>query len=196
VFNRNGTVTVLNSTIAANTVGGPGTNTGGAIFNLADTAAQTATLILLNSILADSTGVASDLAIQQVAGTATVNANSPSVNIVETSNVISGTFNNSGVLTTDPNLGALASNGGPTQTLLPGAGPAINAGNNADAAGLASDQRNFFTRIFGANVDLGAVEVGATAPPSTSILSQASRSPQRGIPPRHSPSVRGHCRTA
>lgn len=163
IFNRNGTLTVLNSTIAANTVGGPGTNTGGAIFNLADTAAQTATLNLLNSILADSTGGASDLAIQQVAGTSTVNANTPQVNIVETSNLISGTFNNSGVLTTDPNLGALAANGGPTQTLLPGAGPAINAGNNAAATGLDSDQRNFFLRIVGSNIDLGAVEVGATA---------------------------------
>ena len=58
----------------------------------------------------------------------------------------------------DPLLGALADNGGPTQTLalLPGS-PAIDAGN--DVAGLVTDQRGTgFPRVLGARADIGAYE--------------------------------------
>ena len=60
----------------------------------------------------------------------------------------------------DPQLAALADNGGPTQTRVPLAGsPAIDAGSNAraTAAGLTTDQRGF-GRFLG-TVDIGAVEV-------------------------------------
>ena len=65
----------------------------------------------------------------------------------------------------NPMLGALANNGGPTQTmaLLPGS-PAIDAGSNAlavDANGnpLTTDQRGAgFPRIVGGTVDIGAYE--------------------------------------
>jgi hypothetical protein len=54
-------------------------------------------------------------------------------------------------------LGALADNGGPTQTQLPGGGSfAIDAGTNCDGA----DQRGLVRNV-GA-CDTGAVEVGAT----------------------------------
>src|SRR5262249_39362931 len=122
----------------------------------ADAAGQNATVNLRNSILSGTTG-GSDLGIRQVAGTATVNAASPHVNVVQSTTLTSGAFNNSGVLTASPNLGALANNGGPTKTLLPGAGPAIDGGINADAAGLTTDQRGL-PRISGKAVDLGAVE--------------------------------------
>lgn len=62
----------------------------------------------------------------------------------------------------NPQLGALAGNGGTTQTLLPGAGSsAIDAGNDsvctaAPVNGL--DQRGV-TRPQGARCDIGAVEV-------------------------------------
>jgi CSLREA domain-containing protein len=70
--------------------------------------------------------------------------------------------NNNQVGVSNPGLGALANNGGPTQThaLLPGS-PAINAGNNtsATAAGLTSDQRGTgFPRISNSTVDIGAFE--------------------------------------
>jgi hypothetical protein len=74
-----------------------------------------------------------------------------------------GTSSGSGTkLTGDPLLGALANNGGPSDTQLPGAGsPALDAGMNAGAAGLATDQRGL-ARLSGAAVDTGSVEVQAT----------------------------------
>jgi predicted outer membrane repeat protein len=62
----------------------------------------------------------------------------------------------------DPLLGPLAANGGPTQTLMPGAGsPAIDAG--ADALCDTIDQRGF-PRPLGEHCDIGAVET-TPAPP-------------------------------
>lgn len=70
-------------------------------------------------------------------------------------------------VTGDPNLGPLVDNGGPTQTMLPGSGPALDAGSHC----LPADQRGFL-RPVGA-CDIGAVErsliddrvmVGATSP--------------------------------
>ena len=59
---------------------------------------------------------------------------------------------------TNPGLGALANNGGPTQTHLPGAGsPAIDRGNTT----LTVDQRGV-ARPQGAADDIGAVEVGGS----------------------------------
>lgn len=68
-----------------------------------------------------------------------------------------------------PSLGALAANGGPTLTMLPGAGSAlldaIPVGScQADgAAGLTTDQRGV-SRPQGTGCDIGAVEVEATTP--------------------------------
>ena len=76
------------------------------------------------------------------------------------------------ILDTLPVLGPLQLNGGPTPTkaLLPGS-PAINAGANSqaidpfDGSPLTTDQRGFgFARLAG-NVDIGAFEVQASAPP-------------------------------
>jgi hypothetical protein len=63
-----------------------------------------------------------------------------------------------GTLSSDPLLGPLADNGGPTMThaLLPGS-PAIDTGNNF--AGVTTDQRgNGFARELGAAPDIGAYE--------------------------------------
>lgn len=81
----------------------------------------------------------------------------------------------------DPLLGALADNGGPTQTMALGTGsPAIDTGNNS--AGLAFDQRGTgFSRVSGAASDIGAFEVQAQGqvvlPPYMAVptLSQWSR---------------------
>jgi len=63
---------------------------------------------------------------------------------------------------TDPKLGPLANNGGPTLTmaLLPGS-PAIDAGNTSVAS--ATDQRGF-PRPAGLAADIGAFEYGSVMP--------------------------------
>ena len=65
----------------------------------------------------------------------------------------------------DPRLGALGNNGGPTLTLLPSAhGPAVNSipiGANGCGATLADDQRGL-NRPFGNGCDKGAVELQTT----------------------------------
>ena len=93
------------------------------------------------------------------------------------------------IINPNANLGTLANNGGPTQTMLPLPGsPAINAGDPANlppdtfdldgdsdtAEALPVDQRGF-ARVVGANFDIGAVEtnyaISATAgtPQSTDV---------------------------
>jgi len=72
----------------------------------------------------------------------------------------SGAFTNLGSLnSTDPKLGPLADNGGPTLTmaLLPGS-PAIDAGDSASAP--PTDQRGY-PRPIGAGVDIGSYEAGS-----------------------------------
>lgn len=72
-----------------------------------------------------------------------------------------------GVSGNNPRLGPLQDNGGPTLTLLPKPGsPAIDAGSNADAAGLQHDQRGF-ARIVNGTVDIGATEVSELKPVPT-----------------------------
>jgi parallel beta-helix repeat protein len=68
---------------------------------------------------------------------------------------------------TDPQLGALADNGGPTDTMLPAlTSPVIDAGDDANCP--ATDQRDT-TRPLGAHCDIGAVEVlnGDVTPPAS-----------------------------
>jgi hypothetical protein len=62
-------------------------------------------------------------------------------------------------LSGDPQLAALADNGGPTHTLaLAATSPAIDTGSNAD--GLAYDQRGaYFVRSYGDATDIGAFEL-------------------------------------
>lgn len=69
--------------------------------------------------------------------------------------LLAGTGNITGV---DPELGALADNGGPNWTMLPNDGsPVINAGEPAFAA-LSDDQRGE-ARVSGGRLDIGAAEV-------------------------------------
>ncbi len=177
LFNLNGDLTLTNVTAAANTVatgtgGGVNEAGGGAAYNLslnvgAITPTQTATANVANSVFASTVG-GSDVANNQVDGTATITASGP--------NIVSVAVTNTGgtvppFTLTNPNLGALANNGGFTQTmaLLTGS-PAIDAGSNAAVpVGVVTDQRgNGFVRITNTTVDIGAFEV--QPPPMKSIL--------------------------
>ncbi len=88
----------------------------------------------------------------------------------------------SDVLNTLPALGTLQNNGGRIPTILPAKGsPLINTGNNLLAnAGGAIDQRGY-TRIAGAAVDKGAVEV-SSAPASVKIAGRVTDVRGRALP--------------
>ena len=134
-------LTISHSTIAGNDAGGAGGNLslGG------DTE-------LFHTVVADGVAPsAADIAI----GLA-LDAN---FSLIEdaTGLTLNGTGNITG---TDPVLGALANNGGTTETQWPGAGSAlVDAGDPAVASPPLTDQRGF-ARIVGAAIDIGAVERG------------------------------------
>jgi hypothetical protein len=144
IFNRNGSVTVLASTFTD--------NGGGGIYNLGDAGAASATIsgtILANSTGNDFTGATRAGGSQSAIGTD---------NLIESQSGFSGSITSS----SDPQLGPLADNDGPTQTHLPAlASPVI------DASTLGSpnvDQRGV-TRPRGAGRDIGSVEVVLNRPP-------------------------------
>jgi CSLREA domain-containing protein len=150
IFN-NATLTVLQSTITNNTA-----NQGGGI-NL-----NSSTLTIGQSIVSANTApVVADVAL--AGGTITTQG----YNLIGTTNS-AGSFAATGDATgvTNPQLGALQNNGGPTLTRLPAAGsPAIDAG--PATSSFATDQRGF-VRLAGTSVDKGAVE--ANAPTAVTLL--------------------------
>jgi RHS repeat-associated protein len=146
------TTALYNVTVANNSAG----NNGGGIWN-AGVAAQ---FTLGNTIVAGNT----------VTGAGSVGPDAFSAFTSLGHNLIGKTDGSSGWVASDhtgtiasplnASLGSLASNGGPTQTLLPQTGsPAIDNGSNTlIAAGINTDQRGFPRTANGA-VDIGAVEV-------------------------------------
>jgi hypothetical protein len=160
-------LTVADSTIAYNIAGSydPADNFfgGGGLENVHG---QVATLV--NTIVALNTGRSG---ADDIAGGALSSAcASDLVGTDETGSLIDGTNGNL-VGVTNPGLGALESNGGPTQTISLLAGsPAIDAGSNAliaidPATGqpFANDQRGTgFSRIVDGVVDIGAFEFQAS----------------------------------
>ena len=160
IYIFNGTATVSNCTITGNQalVGGNG---GGGIF------VQTgATLNLNNTIVAnnsDATGNGPDI---RNLGTLTAKNS-----LVRNTTGNGVTAANGNIINTDPQLGPLQNNGGPTQTMAPKAGSAaINAGSNAlIPAGTTTDQRGA-ARISGVRVDIGAFELQI---PTTTTLSSS-----------------------
>ena len=153
------TINITNSTISGNSAGGRG---GGIFFygssgrvtnsTIAGNSASSGggiteyygEIILTNTIIANNTG--GDCISFSI-------SNNNINNLIE-----DGTCNP--LLSGDPNLGPLQNNGGPTETheLLPGS-IAIDAGDNAGAAGLMFDQRGpGFDRVLNGTVDIGAVE--------------------------------------
>ncbi len=129
--NIGATATISSSTFSSNNA----SVSGGSIYNVA-------TLHLMNSILADSPN-GGDC---ENNGTLATNIN----NLIKDGSCAPA-------VTGDPNLGPLADNGGPTQTMALGTGsPAIDAGD--DATCEPTDQRGV-SRPQGAHCDIGAYEV-------------------------------------
>lgn len=153
VGNPEGTVTIDSSTIAGNQA-----TAGGGVYRTGDGTT------LQNTIVADNTNgdLAEALAAPGTFSLAFALVEDPGT---ATTTVLTPGSNVTGV---DPQLGALAANGGPTKTQLPQAGsPAIDAGSTA----LTTDQRGLARPVdlaaansaaAGADgSDIGAVEVAA-----------------------------------
>ncbi|NEO85355.1 MAG: CHAT domain-containing protein [Spirulina sp. SIO3F2] len=204
-----GTVDTTNSTVSSNAAGqnGGGVYSGGAVnllnatiaFNTADSNSSgvgeggglflsgTFTNQIINTIVGNnadlggqspdirgnlSTSTVSTSLIQSTAG---ISAGAPTLGV------------NGNIVGYDPLLGALANNGGTTQThaLLVGS-PAANVGDNAAAATLTLDQAAQ-ARIFGGTVDMGAFELQAPSPPFVfPTPTGAPRTGQPLMPPLHS----------
>ena len=175
-------MTVTNSTIAYNRA-----YDGGGIYNFS-------TLTLDNTIVAaNSTTAPNEPTTYDIAGTVSL---ASAYNLIGTGGS-GGLTNTNGNLVgvADPDLGPLAYNGGPTQTIaLLASSPAIDAGSNALAVDpttglpLTTDQRGAgFPRIVGKAVDIGAYEFPATAyvvvttqPPATVTAGSELRPDRRG----------------
>jgi hypothetical protein len=155
VFNHNGTLTLLDSTISGNTAaqGGRG------VYSLGDGSGQTATAVITNTIIGQADTSVTDFVGQTInGGTGTTSGGS---DLIRTQSGFSGTITS----TADPFVVPLGNDGGPTPTmaLLPGS-PALDAGDNAlIPAGVTTDQRGA-PRIFNGTVDIGAYERQATPP--------------------------------
>jgi hypothetical protein len=163
IFTRNGSVTLTHATLAGNTAA----QGGGAVFAATDgssgdgfTGAGSggrATVSITSSILADTAGGASDL------GTALADSigGAAAPDVTGVGNLIEATpltlAAGVRVSSADPQLAALADNGGPTRTLaITPTSPAFDAGGST---ALTTDQRGTgFARVKGAAADIGAFE--------------------------------------
>ena len=82
--------------------------------------------------------------------------------------------NGGNVFNQDPQLAALANNGGPTETHLPAAtSPAVDAGDPAFAPPPSTDQRDL-PRVAGSGIDMGAVERALPVPGTIQLTFSAA----------------------
>jgi hypothetical protein len=165
IFNIAGTVTLANDTLSSNHA--PGVGLGGNIYNKA-------TVLARNTIITGGTATSG----KENCGLGVANpVVSQGYNLEDRDQC--GLTNTGDQVNTDPLLGALQNNGGPTDTqALPLGSPAVDHGNPAgctDAfdALLMVDQRGF-ARPQGLNCDIGAYELqpvtpGATVAPVTGV---------------------------
>ena len=147
--------TVVNSTIAGNSVGTGGVGAGLAVYNPEPTLGGSAALAVKNTIVAGNTGPGGAGDCAPVAMVTSDHNISSDASCMFTD---AGSKQNA-----NPLLGALANNGGETDTmaLQPGS-PAIDAGTNSGCP--ATDQRGV-PRPQGAACDIGAFELQPTPPP-------------------------------
>jgi hypothetical protein len=173
IFSLNAAVTLTNSTLSGNSA-----SQGGGIYG-----SNSGSVTLLSSIVAgnsDHSGNPDLLANRLTMTNSLLDSNSgtdlPPTAMDANGNPIpdpiTGNLIGSGTQPIDPMLGPLQYNGGPTQTMaLASASPAIDRG--ANPLNLTTDQRGFpFARVFGAQTDMGALEV-QTLPPLHLVVSTA-----------------------
>lgn len=144
-----GTLTIAHSTVAANASDqGPGTRSNRFESGM--------TVAIHDSIIAGNHGEL-DLEIDSDVTLAVTHSLIGVAGLNATPATTSGAGN---LVAVDPQLGALANNGGPTLThLLAATSPAVNAGDPAIVGAPAFDQRgNGFARIVLGRIDMGAVE--------------------------------------
>ena len=161
-------VSVASSTF----IGNAAMRTGGGIF-LQGSQGSGAVVTLNNTIVAGNHQANST--VNDIANSS--GSLSGSYNLIGAGGLMNG-VNGNIVGVTDPKLGPLADNGGPTQTmaLLPGS-PAIDAGSNAlavnaDGTPLMTDQRGL-PRISNGTVDIGAYELKQTRLIAPSVVGGA-----------------------
>lgn len=164
-------VAIKNSTLSGNSSNG----LGGGMWNEGNASTMT------NVTVANNAGAALAAAPTPGSGIATSGGSVTMKNVLLANQVngsnCSGSFSGNNNLSDDatcpatqnvnPQLGALASNGGTTQThALPLGSPAIDAGDDTAASGLTTDQRGTgFARLYGLHVDIGAYEYGSDSDP-------------------------------
>ena len=151
------TVTLANSTVTQNTVTHATFGRGGGIFNTGFFAANAGRVVLGNSIVAQNTAsIEPDVHQDTPAANAPFDDQGNNLIGIDSQMLFSNsTLVGSIAAPLDPQLLPLGNYGGPTQThaVLPDS-PAFNAGSNALATGLTTDQR-------GANRVNGTVDIGA-----------------------------------
>ena len=171
----NGGITITNSTITRNT--STGSDGGGIQANGGDLTLVYVTVVQNTagtganiSAIDTLTSFGSVVALPQGGGTNCASVNATTSNGFNFSDSSACGFTGTGDRENagDPALGALADNGGPTQTRLPQAGsPLIDAipTSSCGFAGVTADQRGLLRPAF-AGCDIGAVEI---QPPATAI---------------------------
>ncbi|MEM6688489.1 MAG: choice-of-anchor Q domain-containing protein, partial [Planctomycetota bacterium] len=151
-----GSLDLTNSTVTTNSANA---GRGGGLASFEADSGNSPQTTVTSSIIAGNTG--DDVAQIVDFGLPTIETVfSGGFNVIGSGNVVADQFDLASDQTgvSDPGLGLLADNGGPTWThaLLDGS-PAINAGNVT--ASQATDQRGFgFDRLVGTKVDVGALE--------------------------------------
>jgi hypothetical protein len=187
-----GAALLVNCTITANRVtSGSGGVFGGGLDDQGTAAKLSNTIVAGNFRGAAPGSTADDIA-------STVDATS-SYDFIGTggSGGLSNGSNHNQVGVANPGLGALASNGGPTQTvaLLSGS-PAIDAGDDSvpqPPLSLSTDQRGL-PRRSGSHVDIGAFELQVTSPSAPATSGSQGTAPNTGGQP--TPSDKTQARAA
>jgi hypothetical protein len=87
-------------------------------------------------------------------------------------------------ISADPKLGPLQDNGGPTLTMLPGAGSAAIGAITSGCSDVPADQRGFPRPGNGSSCDIGAVETGSAQPltPTTATVTTSDNPAAVGQP--------------
>ncbi|WP_158520982.1 choice-of-anchor Q domain-containing protein [Fuerstiella marisgermanici] len=175
IFVAAGTFNLEYSTVTANTAP---TGQGSGLASFSDGGSSIANTIVLSSIIADNANSDVD---NILSGGGTNTITSSGFNLVGSGNAVSSFGVGSDLTGVAAGLGPLANNGGPTFThaLQPGS-LAIGTGDTSPVP--TTDQRGTgFSRLVGANVDIGAFELQATNPSVTLSVDNANIPEAAGV---------------